>query len=86
MERSLRIPTTAWESKNLVSSIKKSSYFNVSAIMFCKQFLAYTVHVDGPAFSYTIHKHLCISQHTICVNYMHIYKRKNIHSRMCICN
>ena len=31
-------------------------------VMFCKQFLAYTVHIDRPV-SYAIHKHSCCFQH-----------------------
>ena len=30
--------------------IKKNAYLSVSAVMFCKQFLAYTVHIDRSAF------------------------------------
>ena len=40
--------------------------------MFCKQFLAYTVHIDRC--NNAIHKHSCRSQHNyICNNYMHLY-------------
>ena len=27
--------------------LKTHAYLNVSAVIFCKQFLAYTVHIDG---------------------------------------
>ena len=32
------------------SSLKKNTYLNVSAVMYCKQFLAYTVHIDRSVF------------------------------------
>ena len=44
---------------------------SVPAVMFCKQFLAYTVHIDRC--NQAIHKHSCRFQHNICVNYMHLY-------------
>ena len=50
-----------------------NTYLNVS-VMFCKQFLAYTVHIDWCYHS--INKHLCRFQHIyiyICVNFMHLY-------------
>ena len=31
---------------------RKNAYLSVSAVMFYKQFLAYTVHIDGSAFLY----------------------------------
>ena len=40
--------TTAWESNKI--SIKKNAYNGDSAVVFCKQFLPYTVHIDGSAF------------------------------------
>ena len=41
--------------KNLIFSQKidfnlKNANLSVSAVMFCKQFLAYAVHIDGSAF------------------------------------
>ena len=41
---------------------KKHAYSSVSAVMFCKQFLANTVHIDRCY--HAIHKHSCRSQHT----------------------
>ena len=32
------------------TNLKKNAYFSVSAVVFCKQFLAYTVHIDVSAF------------------------------------
>ena len=29
---------------------KNNSYLSVSAVVFCKQFLVYAVHIDGSAF------------------------------------
>ena len=40
---------------------KKHAYLSVSAVMFCKFFLAYTLHIDWCYHS--IHKHSCRSQH-----------------------
>ena len=39
----------------------KNAYPSLSAVMFCKQFLAYTVHIERCYHS--IHKHSCGSQH-----------------------
>ena len=49
--------------------------------MFCKQFLAYTVHIDGCYHS--IHKHSSRSQLStyICVNYRHVYDDIGMHRR-----
>ena len=33
-------------------SYKKNAYLSVSAVMFCKQILAYNVYIDGSAFLY----------------------------------
>ena len=41
--------------------IKKNALLSVSAVMFCKQFLAYAVHIDWCYHS--IHKHSSRSQH-----------------------
>ena len=41
--------TTAWKPKKL-DFIKINACLSVSAVMFCKQFLAYTVHIDASAF------------------------------------
>ena len=38
--------TTAWEPKTLILFKKKHAYLSVSAVMFCKQFLAFTVHIN----------------------------------------
>ena len=58
--------------KNLILLKKKQAYLNVSAVMFCKQCLAYTVHIDY--YYHAIYKHSnrfqCLY---ISVNYMHIY-------------
>ena len=40
---------------------KKHAYLSVFAVMFCKQFLAYTVHIDGC--NHAIHTHSSRSQH-----------------------
>ena len=34
----------SWEAKNMILLRKKT--LSVSAVMFCKQFLAYAVHID----------------------------------------
>ena len=44
---------------------------SVSAVMFSKQFLAYTVHIDWCY--YTIHKHSSRSQHISVANYIYLY-------------
>ena len=57
---------------------KKYAYLSISAVMFCKRCLAYTVHIDWRY--HAIHKHSCRSQHVaICVNYMHIYISTSLH-------
>ena len=51
---------------------QKNAYLSVSAVMFCKQFSAYTVHIDWCY--HAIQKHSSRSLDiAICVNYMHIY-------------
>ena len=44
---------------------------SVCAVMFYKQFFAYTVHIDRSAFSNNPYTFMWVSTH-ICVNYMHI--------------
>ena len=56
---------------------KKNVYLSVSAVMFCKQFLAYALHIDWCY--HAINKHSSRSQHYICVNYMHIYVSTSLH-------
>ena len=48
MERSSRV--LHHEKKKMDSLTKKYAYLNFFAVMFCKQFLAYTLHIDGSAF------------------------------------
>ena len=48
-----------------------NDYLSVSAVMFCKQRLAYTVHIDWCY--HAIHKHSCRFQHISYLNYMHLY-------------
>ena len=43
------VATTAWEPKKLIV-FSKNAYFNVSAVLFCKQFSAYAVYIDRCAF------------------------------------
>ena len=50
----------SWEVINLI--LLKKKRMSVSAVMFCKQFLAYAVHIDWCYHS--IHKHTSRSQHT----------------------
>ena len=41
------------ETQKMISYVLKkclATYLSVSAVMFCKQFLAYAVHIDGSAF------------------------------------
>ena len=64
MERSSRVlHHEKLKSKNLIffKKKKKRAYMSVSAVMFCKQFLAYTVQIDWCYHS--IHKHSSRSQH-----------------------
>ena len=42
--------TTAWKPKKNWFSFSKNAFLSVSAVLFCKQFLAYTVHIDRSAF------------------------------------
>ena len=58
------------ETENLIL-LKKHAYLSVSAVMFCKQCLAYIVHIDWCY--HAIYKHASRFQHNISVNYMHIY-------------
>ena len=44
--------TMEWKPKNLILLRKKHAYLSFSAIMFCKQFLAYSVPIDKSAFLY----------------------------------
>ena len=51
--------TTAWKPKNdffFFFFLKEEAYLSVSAVMFCKQFLDYAVHIDI-LLSRAIHKH-----------------------------
>ena len=43
---------------------RKNAKLSVSAVMFCKQFLAYAVHIDWCY--HAIHKHSSRSQHAPC--------------------
>ena len=52
--------TTTWKPK-LFFLLFSNAYLSVSAVMLCKQFLAYTAYIDGSA--YAIHKHSSRSQH-----------------------
>ena len=38
------------ETQKKIEFLFKNAYFCVSAVMFCKQFLAYLVHIDRSAF------------------------------------
>ena len=61
-------------------SFLKNGYLSVSAVMFWKQFLAYTVHIDW--WYHAIHKHSCRFQHIyiyICVNYLYFYVSTSLH-------
>ena len=49
------------ETQNLIF-FQKNAYISVSAVMFCKQFLTYDVHIDWCY--HAIHKHSFRSQHT----------------------
>ena len=49
MERFSWVPTTAWKLKEFIFFLY--AYLNGIAAIFCEQFLAYTVHIDGSAFS-----------------------------------
>ena len=42
MERFSQVLATAWEQNNIFLN----AYLSVSAVVFCKQFLAYAVHID----------------------------------------
>ena len=68
MERSSRVLQHG-NTKNLII---KNSYLSVFAVMFSKQFLAYTVHIDRCYHS--IHKHSSLSQ---IIPFIHIYVLKN---------
>ena len=68
MERSSRVLYHE-KPKNLI--VRKNAQLSVSAVMFCKQFLAYAVHIDWCYHS--IHKHSSRFQHIIYVNFMHLY-------------
>ena len=50
MERSLRVPLPQRGNPKIGFLSLKNAYLNVSAVMFCKQFLSYTVHIDGSSF------------------------------------
>ena len=49
MERSSRVLHHE-KSKKIDCPFKKNAYLSVSAVMFCKQFLACAVHIDRSAF------------------------------------
>ena len=54
----------------------KNAYLSVFAVMFCKQFLAYAVHID--CCCHGVHKHSSRFQH-IYVNYIYIYASTSLH-------
>ena len=78
MERSSRVLQHGNQKYLIVGShVGKMSYLSVSAVMFCKEFLDYIVHIDRCY--HAINKHSSSSQHYICVNYMHIYVSTSLH-------
>ena len=58
---------------------EKHAELSVSAVMVCKQFLAYTVHINGSACFLT--QSITFMQVSIysSVNFMHIYVPTNLH-------
>ena len=50
MERSSRLPEHGNLKNDFIKKKKKNAYLSVSAVVFCIQFLAHTVHIDRSAF------------------------------------
>ena len=65
---------TTWELIIFIL-LKKYAHLSVSAAIFCKQFLAYTVHIDW-CYHAAFHKHSCSFQHiSVLTTYTLIFRQ-----------